>query len=98
MSVIKTYRKAAVERRRLHLNYARWLETTETLTDFQVTVSPVDAVAPVVISLGYPDLLHKSLVMFASGGNANKSYTLQLVVRTNEGQVKRDDIGLRVAP
>lgn len=96
--LIKTYRKAAVERRRLHLNYANWLETTETLTDFQVTVSPVDAVSPIVVSLGYPDLLHKSLVMFVSGGVSPGNYTLQLVVRTNEGQVKRDDIGLRVSP
>lgn len=98
MSVIKTYRKAAVERRRLHLDYSRWLETTETLTDFQVTVTPVETASPVVVNVSYPDLAHKSLVMFASGGIATKNYNLQLVVRTNEGQVKRDDIGLRVNP
>lgn len=96
MALIKTYRKAAVERRRLRLDYARWLEDLETLTDFQVTVLPYSTLAPVIVNVGYPDIAHKQLVMFAAGGVANVTYTLQLVVRTNDGQVKRDDIGLMV--
>lgn len=98
MALIKTYRKAAVERRRLVLDYSRWLEDSESLTDFQATVSPVTEDAPIVLSIAYPDITHKKLVMFAAGGMSNTDYTLQLVVRTNEGQIKRDDIGLRVAP
>lgn len=96
MALIKTYRKASVERRRLRLDYAKWLEDSETLTDFQVTVSPVDPSTPIVLNVAYTDVAHKQLVMFAAGGAPNVVYTLQLVVRTNEGQVKRDDIGLRV--
>lgn len=98
MSVIKSYRKAAVERRRLMLDYSRWLEDTETLTDFQVVTSPVSEATPIVVNVSYPDVAHKKLVMFVSGGVSNIDYTLQLIVSTNEGQIKRDDIGLRVAP
>ena len=34
--------------------------------------------------------------MYVAGGSANISYTISLVVRTDQGQVKKDDIGLRV--
>lgn len=96
MALIQTYRKASVERRRLRLDYSKWLEDAETLTDFQVTVNPVEVTSPIVLNVAYTDVTHKQLAMFASGGVPNTSYTLQLVVRTNEGQVKRDDIGLKV--
>jgi hypothetical protein len=98
MSVVRVYRKAVVERRLLHLDYSCWLEDQEVLTDFQVTVMPYTADAPVVVNTGFPDDAHKELVFYASGGLANTNYVLQMVVRTSAGQVKRDDIGLRVTP
>ena len=36
--------------------------------------------------------------MFVSGGLGNTSYTLSMVVRTEAGQVKRDDLGVMVTP
>lgn len=96
MAIVKSYRKYAAERRRLRLDYSFWLETAETLTDFQVTVSPFSSEAPIVVNMSYPDVAHKALVMFASGGVAGVKYVLSLIVRTDEGQVKRDDIALRV--
>ena len=98
MSLIKTFRKTAIERRRLYLNYSCWLEEPETLTDFQVTVFPSTPDAPLVMSLAYTDPTNKKLTMFAGGGAGNTNYTLQMVVRTSDGQTKRDDIGLRVNP
>lgn len=95
--LVRTFRKTQVERRRLHIDYSRWLEDTETLTTFQVTTIPLTTPA-LVVDLSYPDVAHKQLVMFASAGLGNTDYTLQLVVQTNEGQTKRDDIGLRVKP
>ena len=95
---IKSYRKAAVERRRLYLDYSCWLEDPETLTDFQVTVIPYTETAPIVVTNGYTDDDHKKLTMFVAGGLANTNYTLQMVVRTDAGQVKRDDIGIVVTP
>jgi hypothetical protein len=95
---VKSYRKAAVERRRLYLDYSCWLEDPETLTDFQVTVYPYTEEAPIVVTNGYTDDTHKKLTMFVSGGKGNVTYTLQMVVRTDAGQVKRDDIGIVVLP
>lgn len=96
MSIVKTFAKAEVERRRLYLNYECWLEETEALADTQITISPYDAIKPIQITTGYVDAEQKKLIMYVSGGVANTSYTLSVVVRTNQGQVKKDDLGLRV--
>lgn len=98
MALVKTFRKMVVERRRLYLNYGCWLEDLETLVDFQITASPNTPEAPLVMSLAYTDATNKKLTMFAAGGLGNTNYTLSMVVRTSDGQVKRDDIGLRVNP
>ena len=95
---IKTYRKAAIERRRLYIDYSCWLEEVEQLTDFQITINPYTVDAPVIATTAYPDAGHKRLVMFVSGGVGNTNYTLAMVVRTDAGQTKRDDIGLMVTP
>ena len=94
--VIKTFRKSSVERRRIYLDYSCWLEETEELTDFQITVFPYTETNPVVVTSGYTDPDHKKLTLFASGGVPNTKYTLQMVTRTDAGQIKRDDIGLMV--
>ncbi len=93
---MKTYHKAVIERRRLYLDYSCWLEEPEILTNFQVTVSPYTDGAPITVSTGYTDATKKKLVIFVGGGAANTSYVLNMVVRTDAGQVKRDDIGLVV--
>ena len=96
--LVKTYRKAVAERRRLYLDYSCWLEDVETLTETQVTVIPYTEDNPVVVSSGYTDEAHKKLTMFVSGGVANTSYTLQMLVRTDAGQIKQDNIGIVVTP
>lgn len=93
---IKTYRKAVVERRRLYLDYSCWLEETEELTNFQITISPYLPEAPLTVTGSYPDATNKKLMIFISGGKGGTSYVLQMVVTTDSGQVKRDDIGLKV--
>ena len=93
---LKVYSKSVVERRRLYLDYSCWLAEDEELTNFQMTVTPFITEAPVTVDTSYPDALHKRLMMFVSGGKANTTYTLSMVVQTDAGQVKRDDIGLRV--
>jgi hypothetical protein len=93
---VKTFRKATVERRRLYIDYDCWLAPTELLTEFQATIIPYTEDAPLILNNSFPDAQQRRLMMYAAGGKANTSYTVQLVVRTNEGQTKRDDIGLRV--
>ena len=38
------------------------------------------------------------LAMYVSGGKGNNGYIVQLMVTTDLGQLKRDDIGVRVTP
>src|SRR5580765_9052847 len=96
--VVKTYRKSVVERKRLYLGYQCWLAEDEKLTDVQVTVTPYTAEAPITVATSYTDATNKRLMMFVGGGAGNTSYTLSMVVNTDAGQVKRDDIGVRVVP
>lgn len=95
---LKTYRKTTAERRRLYLDYECWLEATETLTDFQVTVTPYTADAPLTVASSYTDTGHKKLTMFVSAGKVNTSYTLAMLVTTSQGQIKQDNIGIMVVP
>jgi hypothetical protein len=95
---VKTYRKASVERRRLYLDYSCWLEPDEELIDIQTTVYPYTQENPVTVTNGYTDGTNKKLVMFVSGGVGNTTYTIQTLIRTDAGQIKRDDIGIVVLP
>ena len=94
----KLYRKTVIERRRLYLDYTCWLEESEELAAFQVTILPYTDEAPLSVSAAYVDDDHKKLSMFVGGGKANIEYTIQMVVQTDAGQIKRDDIGIRVTP
>ena len=93
---LKLYRKAAVERRRLYLDYSCWLQETEKLTDFQVQIDPYTDTGPLVVDTSYPDAEQKRLMTFVSGGIAGTTYTMSMLVRTDAGQVKRDQIGVSV--
>ena len=95
---VKVFRKTSVERRRLYIDYDCWLAPTELLVEFQATIIPYTESQPLVLDNSFPDAEKRRLMMYAAGGKANTSYTIQLVVRTNEGQTKRDDIGIRVQP
>ena len=97
-NVVRTFRKTTIERKRLYLDYDCWLADTELLTDFQVTVNPYTEAAPISVTTSYPDAAHRKLMMFVGGGLGNTNYTLSMVIRTDAGQVKQDDIGLRVMP
>jgi len=97
-TIVKSFRKAAMERRRLYIDYSVWLEDTEQLIDLQVIVSPITDDMPLRVTSGYTDAAQKKLVIYASGGLPNTDYIMSLQVRTDEGQIKKDDIGLRVTP
>lgn len=98
MSVVRTFRKAAVEKRRLYIDYDCWLPVGEALNSFQALITPLTSAAPLTISLAYVDAANRKLAMFAAGGVGNTSYIVQIVVSTDANQVKRDDIGIWVTP
>ena len=95
---LRVLRKAVIERRRLYLDYSCWLEEAEELTDFQSEVAPYSVEAPVVVDTVYADATNKKLMVYVSGGVANVAYVLAMLVQTSAGQVKRDELGLRVTP
>ena len=95
---LKMLSKTAVERRRVYLDYSCWLDTAETLSDFQISVSPYTEAAPISVDTTYPNDDLTKLMMYISGGLGGTNYTLSAVIRTSAGQVKRDDFGLRVYP
>jgi hypothetical protein len=96
--MIKFMRKSVPERRRIYMDYSCWLEDAEALTDFQTEVSPFTEGAPLTVDTSWPDSTHKKLMVFVSGGVANTDYTVSMLVRTDGGQVKRDDLGMKVTP
>jgi hypothetical protein len=96
--VVKVFWKTVQERRRIYIDYDCWLADTEQLIDFQTLISPYTDAAPLLIDTSYPDTGHRKLMSFASGGVANTSYVVQMIVRTDAGQVKRSDIGFKVLP
>ena len=98
MSFLRTLTKAVIERKRVYLDYSCWLEEVEKLTDFQSEVSPYTEGAPLTVDTSYPDATNKKLMVFMAGGLANTNYVVSLLVRTDAGQVKRDDIGMNVKP
>lgn len=93
---LRIYRKTALERRRLYIDYSCWLEDAETLSEFQVNIAPYTEATPIVATTSYPDAGQKKLMVFVSGGAAGTQYTLSFVIRTSAGQVKQDDIGMMV--
>lgn len=98
MSVLKTFKKKPLERRRLHLDYgSRWLEDTEELVTLVPSVLPV-TVPPLVVDGIVFSIPQRQAVMYASGGLVNTTYTITITVTTDEGQTKLDDIGLKVKP
>lgn len=97
MSVRKSFSKTQIERRRLYVSYDCWLPVGEKLTDFASLISPLTD-TPLTIDMAYADVAQRKLAVYASGGQANTQYVIQLIVQTDGGQTKRDDIGLRVNP
>jgi hypothetical protein len=93
---IKMYRKTTAERRRLYINYECWLAEAEKLTSFTAVITPTTTGAALVVNTSYPDATFKKLVMYASGGKANTTYTIAMIVNTDGGQTKQDNIGILV--
>jgi hypothetical protein len=97
-TIVKTFRKHAVERRQLVVDYSCWLQELETLTGFQVLIEPLTEEAPLTVTIAYSNVEQTKLAMYVSGGKGNNGYIVQLMVTTDLGQLKRDDIGVRVTP
>lgn len=95
---IRTFRKTVVERRRLYLDYDCFLADTEKLASLQVVIIPFTQDAPLKVDSGFAEPTQRKVMFYVGGGKSNTNYTLQMIVGTDQGQTKRDDIGMRVLP
>lgn len=96
MGLLKSYSKSAIERRRFYVDYSCWLEEPESLTEFNVVVIPSTREAPLTTYGAYSDATNKKITMFIGGGKAGQTYTVSLIIKTNQGQTKQDNIGIKV--
>lgn len=94
--LVKTYSKSAIERRRFYIDYSCWLEATEQLTEFTVVVTPATAERPLTTYGAYSDGTNKKLTMFIGGGKPGTTYAIAMITKTNQGQTKQDNIGMKV--
>jgi len=95
-AVVKAFDKAAIERRRLTVDYSCWLAEGETLTNFGVVVQPFTPEAPLAAFAAYANPSNTGLTLFLTNGLRGQTYRVALIVDTNQGQTKRDDIAMRV--
>jgi hypothetical protein len=98
MSTQKSFSKTVVERRRLYIDYNCWLADTEALTNFTVVITPLTSEAPLVVDVAFTDVTNRKLAVYVDAGKGNTSYVVQMIVDTDAGQTKRDDVNIRVLP
>lgn len=94
---LNSYTKSSAERKRYVIDYSDWLDTGETITDvvFAVTqTAPTNAtpVTPLSIDAYTIPAPNTSVVFFASLGDLNGVYSVDVTISTLSGQVKEDTI------
>ena len=98
-AVIKTFEKTAIEKRRVTIDYSCWLGSGESLSNFGVVVQPYTDTAPLGAFAAYANIdnvANTGLTLYLVGGLRGQTYRVALVVDTNQGQTKQDDIAMRV--
>lgn len=85
------FTKTPVERKRYALEYADWLDTTETVSSVTFTVTPIDTV-PLVVDASSISSSGTEVVFFINYGTTGTTYTLDIQITTSGGQIKEDQI------
>ena len=96
MAVLRGFGKSAVERKRYTLDYACWMDEGETLSDFTILVSPDTQPNPLVAEGAYVDPTYQMITTYVSGGAPGVAYTVRFIANTSAGQIKSDDLQIRV--
>lgn len=83
--------KSPAERKRYTIDYSDWLDTGETIAavTFAVTPSTTNTLEIDAYTIGTPAT---SVIFFASLGDANNQYTVDVQITTSGGQTKEDTI------
>lgn len=86
------FTKAPVERKRYSLDYSDWLDTGETIAQRVFSVSPSTNLNSLTIDASLISGDGKSLSFFASLGEDDITYTVDVQITTSAGQVKEDQV------
>lgn len=78
------------ERKRYEIDYTQWLKPGEVITNQVVT-------PPAGLTVDGVSTIAGILYLFASGGVAGASYSVQIAIATNFGQTKVDTIIVSLA-
>lgn len=82
------FSKTPRERKRYTIDYTSWLDSSETLTEFDATVRQSGATL-VVDQEAIPEE-GKKVQFYVSGGDAGETYDVDLMVKTFMDQAKED--------
>lgn len=96
MATLRGFSQQAVERKRYTLDYSCWMDEGEELADFTILVTPSTAPNPLIADGAYVDPAYKMVTAFLSGGSVGVSYIVRFVATTSIGQIKSDDLSIRV--
>ena len=89
------FSKTPAERKRYAVDYSQWLETGETVTTRQFTVTPATT-PPMQVDASSITNSGLNVVFFVSSGQDAQQYKVELVSTTSLGQVKEDVIYFNV--
>lgn len=95
MTLLGRYKQQPGEKRKRALDYAEFLEATETISTVNVAITPVTATLFAVTSILIATDL-KSFAYFIEGGETNNTYMAKFTVTTNIGQVIEDEVEFEV--
>lgn len=95
MSNLVAWVQTALERKRYTVDYKRWLDEGETLTDSQYLISP-DSDPALIAEAAVADDPATQITFFIRGGVVGVYYTLRLIITTSDGQVKEDRVEILV--
>lgn len=89
------YKQQTGERRKRGIDFDRFLEDGETITDVDTSVTPVTD-TPLVVSDVTIDSDGRDFVYFVSGGEDNTEYTIEFSCTTSGGQTVENEVEIEV--
>ena len=89
--LLARYRQQPGEKRKRGIDYADFLETTETISTVTCAVAPTGMTVTTVI-----DPAGKKFAFWAEGGEDGTTYVLTFTVTTNGQQRREDEIEIEV--
>jgi hypothetical protein len=96
MTMHRSFQQTPQEKKRYTFDYSCWLFDTEVLTSWVVVVAP-PTTPSLVASGAFANAENSAISVMISGGLSKTTYTVTMIATTSTGQVKRDDIQMRVS-